>query len=231
MQALKNYLTSSIGRKQIMGVSGIILYGYLFVHLLGNIGLLAGAERFNKYGYLLLHHLAEIIVPVEIVLFVAFALHVVLAIQLKRENRAARPQAYAVNPNHGKKTLYSRTMMVTGIVILLFTVIHVAHFRFGYPDRDYMVTYAGVEMRDLYRTAMEYFSHWWYAGAYVLVMLLIASHLAHGVQSSLQTLGFSHPKYRPAVHWAGVAYAALIAGGFSFLAIWAFLKGMQGGAV
>jgi succinate dehydrogenase / fumarate reductase cytochrome b subunit len=87
-----------------------------------------------------------------------------------------------------------------------------------------MVTYDGVEMRDLYGTLMDAFSNWWYALAYVTVFTLVFSHLAHGVQSSLQTLGFNHPKYTPAILWIGRAYALCISGGFSLLAIWAFFQ-------
>src|SRR3954467_3111431 len=99
MHALKKYLCSSIGRKQLMGLTGIVLYGFLLAHLLGNIGMLAGAERYNRYGYLLLNQISEIILPTEIILIPAFVAHVYLAIRLARENKAARPQAYAVKKN------------------------------------------------------------------------------------------------------------------------------------
>src|SRR5690606_21199532 len=108
--------------------------------------------------------------------------------------------------------------------LLLFIIIHIAHFRFGAVTGKLMVTYDGVEMRDLYTTAMSAFAIWWYTSAYVALFLLLFSHLMHGVQSSLQSLGFNHPKYTPMVHWAGRAYALLISGGFSFLAIWAYFQ-------
>jgi succinate dehydrogenase / fumarate reductase, cytochrome b subunit len=225
MQALKRYVTSSIGRKQLMGLSGIALYGFLFFHLLGNLGLLAGPEHFNRYGHLLLDILTEVVVPAELGLVAAFILHVYLAISLTIENRRARPQGYAVRGGGGRKTLYSATMMVTGVLILFFVFIHIAHFRFQALSGPRTATYDGVEMTDIYYSALHAFSHWWYAGAYVAVFLLIFSHLAHGVQSSLQTLGFNHPKYRAAVHWAGRGYAVLISGGFSFLAIWGYFQG------
>jgi succinate dehydrogenase / fumarate reductase cytochrome b subunit len=223
MHALKKYLTSSIGRKQLMGLSGIALYVYLIVHLLGNIGMLAGAERYNKYGYLLLHEMAEIIIPVEIILIGAFFLHIFLAITLAMENKAARPVAYAVQ-KPAKPRRNSGSMMITGIAILVFVFIHIANFRFGGAGAGGMatVTYGGIEMHDLYGTMMRAFAQWWYTAAYVLVMLLIFSHLSHGVQSSLQSLGLNHPKYTPAIHWAGRLYAVLISGGFSLLAIWAY---------
>jgi succinate dehydrogenase / fumarate reductase, cytochrome b subunit len=224
MIALLKYVKSSVGRKQLMGVTGIILYFFLFAHLVGNLGIFSGAEHYNSYGYLLLHTLGKLVIPMELGLIAALIVHVFLAIKLRAENKAARPVAYAVKPNHGKKTLSSTTMMVTGSSILLFAIVHIAHFRYGAVTGHTMVTYDGVEMRDLYGTLMEAFSHWWYAGAYVLVFTLIFTHLAHGVQSSLQTLGFNHPKYTPAVKWIGLAYAACISGGFSLLAIWAFFQ-------
>lgn len=221
---MKNYLGSSIGRKQLMGATGIIWYGFLLVHLLGNVGLLAGAERFNKYGHMLLSDLAEFIIPTEIALVAALVLHIVLAFKLRGENKAARPVPYAVKADGGKKTLYSSTMMVTGTFIALYIIGHIAHFRFGAVTGSYTVTYEGIEMHDLYRTVMAGFAVWWYTLIYVVALLLIGSHLAHGVQSSLQTLGFNHPKYRACVHWFSRAYAVLIAGGFIFLAVWAYFQ-------
>ncbi len=207
-----------------MGSTGIALYGFLLAHLVGNLGIFSGAEHYNQYGYLLLHTLAELIIPAELALIACILVHIVLAIQLRRENKAARPIAYAVTPNHGKKTLSSTTMMVTGSAILVFVIVHIAHFRYGAVTGHTMVTYDGVEMRDLYGTLMDAFSNWWYALAYVAVFTLVFSHLAHGVQSSLQSLGFNHPKYTPALKWLGRAYALSISGGFSLLAIWAFFQ-------
>jgi succinate dehydrogenase / fumarate reductase, cytochrome b subunit len=225
MHAFKRYLTSSIGRKQLMGITGITLYAYLLVHLIGNVGMLAGAQRYNEYGYLLLHKLAELIIPIEIALILALAVHIYLAISLAIENKAARPVAYAMQKT-SKKTLHSASMMMTGSAILIFVIIHIANFRYGSLGAGgyTMVTYDGVEMRDLYGTMMLAFSQWWYTAAYVLAMILIFSHLMHGVQSSFQSLGFNHAKYSPVIHWAGRLYAVLITGGFSFLAVWAYFQ-------
>jgi len=143
---------------------------------------------------------------------------------VRPEKKAARPVAYAVPTNHGKKTLYSVTMMITGLSILAFVIVHIAHFRYGAVTGHTMVTYDGVTMRDLYGTMMGAFAIWWYALAYVVVFILIASHLAHGVQSSLQTLGFNHPKYAAAVKWIGRAYALVLSGGFCLLAIWGYFQ-------
>lgn len=225
MNALKKYVTSSIGRKQIMGATGIALHLFLLQHLVGNLGLLAGPEYFNKYGYLMLHTLKKLVLPAELGLFAAFVIHIWLAISLTIENKKARPVAYAAKGSGGKKTLYSSTMMVTGILLLFFVFTHIAHFRFQAMSGPLTATYDGVEMTDIYGSALHALSHWWYAGAYVILFVLLFSHLAHGFQSSLQSLGFNHPKYRAAVHWAGRGYALLLSGGFSFLAIWGYLQG------
>ncbi len=226
MHALKKYLSSSIGRKQLMGFTGMVWYGFLLAHLVGNLGMLAGAERFNQYGHLLLHTIAELIIPTEVILVVSILAHVYLAITLSLENKRARPVAYEVKKSSSKNK-NSYLMMMTGTAILVFIIIHIANFRFagaGLGNVMPTVTYAGVEMKDLYSNMMRAFSQWWYMAGYLVVFTLIFSHLAHGFQSSFQSLGFNHPKYTPLVKAAGFAYAALICGGFASLAVWAFLQ-------
>lgn len=208
-----------------MGLTGMAWYGFLLAHLLGNLGMLSGAERFNQYGRLLLHHLAEIIIPAEIALVAALIAHVYLAITLSLENKRARPVAYEVKK--GGKSKHTYLMMMTGTAILIFIVIHIANFRYasaGMGGEMPMVTYDGVTMSDLYSNMLRAFSNWWYMAGYLVVFALIFSHLAHGFQSSFQSLGFNHPKYTPLVKLGGLAYAIVICGGFAFLAIWAHLQ-------
>jgi len=224
MSPVFKYLSSSIGRKQIMGITGVYLYFFLFVHLTGNLGMLWGAEHFNGYAYLLLHTLKEIIYPVECTLLAAFLIHLGLSFRLTAENRAARGGGYAVNASKAGKTPYSRFMMLTGSWLLLFLVVHVPHFRFGAYSGISTVVYDGVEMRDLYGAVMHFFAKPWFAFFYVLSFALLFSHLAHGVQSSLQSLGLKHPRYNAAIPLISRAYAALICGGFSALAVWAYFQ-------
>ncbi len=235
MNWLVDYLRSSIGKKQIMGLTGVPLYGYLFVHLIGNIGLLAGPETFNRYSYVLLNNLAFIIVPIEFFLLACFVAHIVLAFWLRSQNKAARPAAYLVPEHTGegkksarRKSLHSAKMIFTGMWILIFTLIHVAHFRYGAVTGAITVTYDGIEMRDLYTTVMQGLSVWWYSLSYIITMLVIASHLYHGVQSSFQSLGLHHPKYWPMVQGLSKAYAIIITVGFISLIIWGYLQGGVG---
>lgn len=235
MNWLGKYLRSSIGKKQIMGLTGIPLYGYLFVHLIGNFGLMAGAETFNSYSYFLLNELAFFIVPIEFFLLACFVAHIILAFWLRSQNKAARPVAYHVPEHTGKgknaarrKSLHSMKMIFTGMWILIFTIIHVLHFRYGAVTGAVTAVYDGVEMRDLHTTVMQALSIWWYSLSYLITMLVIASHLYHGVQSSFQSLGLNHPKYWPLVQGLSRAYAIVIVGGFIFLIIWGYLQGGVG---
>jgi succinate dehydrogenase / fumarate reductase, cytochrome b subunit len=225
MHALKKYLASSIGRKQLMGLTGIFLYFYLLIHLFGNIGMLAGAERYNRYGYLLLHQMSEIIIPVEILLIVSFIVHVYLALSLAMENKRARPQAYAVKKN-SKASRHTAAMALTGTAIALFAIIHVANFRYGGGGFAGMATvnYDGIEMHDLYGNMIRAFANWWYTLGYIVALLLLYSHLAHGIQSSFQSLGLNHPKWSPILAWGGRAYAIVVCGGFILLAVWAYFQ-------
>ena len=221
--ALK-YLSSSVGRKQIMGVSGIYLYLFLLIHLVGNLGLLIGPEYFNGYGHLLLHTMREIVVPIEVTLLAAFILHLGLGLKLAVENRRARSERYAVNASKAGSGPYSRFMAVSGTWLLVFVLVHVPHFRFGAYGGVGTVSYDGVEMRDIYGAAMHFFAKPWFTAFYVASFVILFTHLSHGVQSSLQSLGLNHPRYNTAIRIVSKAYAILICGGFSCLAVWLYFQ-------
>lgn len=207
-----------------MGLTGVFLYFFLLVHLLGNIGLLSGPEHFNGYGYLLLHTLREITLPIEFLLLAAFLIHVGLSFKLTAENRAARGTHYAVNASKSGRTPYSRFMMLSGSWLLIFVIVHVPHFRFGAYSGVAMVTQDGVQMHDLYGTAMHFFAKPWFTLFYVASFAILFTHLAHGVQSSLQSLGINHPRFNAAIPLLARAYAVLITAGFSAIAIWAYFQ-------
>ena len=219
------YLRSSIGRKQLMGLSGILLYGFLLIHLVGNFGLLSGPEYFNKYGYLMLHTLKKVVVPVEFVLLGAFLLHLFLGFKVTAENRAARPARYAVRASKNPARGFGAYMAASGIWLLVFVLVHVPHFRFDAYRAAPTVTYDGVTMRDLYAEVARSFANGWFTLFYVASFALLLVHLAHGVRSSLQSLGVNHPRWNGALTAASYAYAILICGGFAALAVWLWSQG------
>jgi succinate dehydrogenase / fumarate reductase cytochrome b subunit len=229
MNPILNYFRSSIGRKQIMGLAGIYLYFFLLIHLVGNFGLLSGPEFFNGYGHLMLHTLKKVVIPIEFTLLAAFIAHLGLSLKLTLENRSARPDRYAVNASKAKRGPYAKFMMLTGTWLLIFVVAHVPHMRFGAYSGMEMVVHNGVEMRDLYGTTIRFFAKPWFAAFYVFSFAMLFTHLAHGVQSSLQSLGLNHPRWNALLKAGSWAYAALVCGGFIALAIWAhFQNGVTG---
>ena len=198
-----------------MALTGFGLVGFTASHLLGNLLILLGPDAFNKYAYTLTSN--PLIYVAEAGLLGMFLLHLFLAVVLKLENIAARPQNYYVKVKTGRgETFASSTMPYTGIILLIFVVIHLLNFKFG---SNYPTTVDGVEMRDLYRTVVEYFANPLYVAWYVVAMIALGLHTSHGFQSVFQTWGFNHPKYTPVIQTASLAYGLFVGAGFSILAI------------
>jgi len=216
-------LSSVISTKLIIGATGILLFLYLVVHILGNLLVFLGQDTFNRYSYMLVSN--PLVAPVEIGLVFVVLIHLFKAISMTLQNRAARPAPYAVKKMAGgtsQKSLASSTMIVTGLVLLIFIPIHVAMFKYG-PEYAYGTT----GIRDLYRLEVENFSSPVAVALYVLVMIVVGLHLWHGVASSFQSLGVSGPRFTPAIRKIGKTAAVLIAGGFILIAVWVFLYGVR----
>lgn len=216
---LCTYLGSSIGKKQIMGVTGLMLCGFLVSHLIGNCLIYVGPEAFNRYGHALITN--PLIYLAEAILASIFLTHIGLAIKLTIENKMARPVRYHAfkMSGHGA-TLASRSMPVTGLIILIFMITHLLHFKFG---PVYSAVYGGVEMRDLYRTVVEYFASPVAVAWYLFCMIALGLHLSHGFWSAFQSIGLNHPRYMPLLHKASMAFALVVAGGFAALPIYCYL--------
>lgn len=223
---LKRFLTvitSSIMKKQAMGISGLLLCGFLVTHLAGNCLIYAGPEAFNTYGHLLVTNPA--IYLAEAILALIFLTHIGLAAKLTIENKIARPNNYYMRQATGRgSTLASSTMPITGLLILAFLILHIIQFKFG---PYYEVTHDGVVMRDLYRLLIEYFSSPIAVAWYVFCMLALGLHLSHGFWSAFQSIGFNHPKYMPALQIAAKIFGVLITIGYSALPIYCYLQGAK----
>ena len=188
----------------------------------GNLLLFVGPDAYNAYGHALVS--MKIIYLVEAALVGLFVLHFALAMKLTLENRRARPVAYHGSPNGGRagSSLASRSMILSGAVLLVFTVLHLITFKFG---TVYTTTVDGVEMRDLYQLVQETFQQPTYVAWYVFSLLVLWAHLAHGVSSAFQTFGWNHPAYWTPVRKGGALLAALIALGFMTTPIFLFYRG------
>ncbi len=208
--------------KLLIGVTGFALFVYLIVHIIGNVMVFFGPEVFNKYAYTLEGN--PLIPIIEIGLLLIFLVHVYKTISMFLANQSARPVRYSKKKFAGRpsrKTIASATMIFSGLWLLVFIVIHVKAFRYGV---EYEWPAGG---RDLYRLEMENFANPLVVAFYVVSMLVVGSHLWHGISSSLQSLGLDHPRWTPRVLIAGKAVAVLIAGGFIVIAVWAYLAGAR----
>lgn len=213
MSWVKNTLTSSIGQKIVMSLTGLFLITFLVIHLIGNISLLyADGEAFNQYAHFMKHN--PLIRIGEYVMFAGFLIHIVQGIILVRKNDSARSQGYAVAHKHEKVKMTSKYMGPFGIIILLFLGLHLwDFFSFKYFRLldSAKVTYDGVEMDNLFAKVIEVYTtspvHWI---IYPISMFVIALHLNHGFQSAFQSLGINHKKYTPTIKTVGAIYSVAI---------------------
>ena len=191
---IKTMLLSSIGRKWIVAISGLLMIGFVVVHMTGNLQMYAGTpDKINLYAHLL-HSYPIILWAFRLGLIGVTALHIWGTISLARENRRAKPRQYAVTGRTSrlKVTWTSVTMVISGTVILGFVVFHLLHFTGQVVDKSYAsmeTTVSGVAMHDVYRMVIKGFSNPWISGFYLLAMALLFSHLRHGAASVFQTFG------------------------------------------
>jgi succinate dehydrogenase / fumarate reductase, cytochrome b subunit len=223
---LASLFTTSIGKKILVAVTGLMLVGFVLGHLTGNLLIFAGRDAINEYGHFLhtVGHGLGVWVA-RIGLLAATVLHVVLTIQLTRANRSAREQAYGKQHTQ-VASKSSRTMIFSGLTILAFIVYHLLHFtaRVGNDYSTYTTSLHGETVHDVYRMVIAGFS-WAPASIfYIIAMVLLCSHLSHGVASIPQTLGLGTHRTRPVFKTLGQLFALLVlVGNCSIpIAIWLF---------
>lgn len=218
------FLCSTIGRKVIAAISGIALMLFIVVHLAGNLTLLVpdNGATFNSYA----HHLAglgPLLWVARAGLLVFFLGHVVTAIGVRLDEKRARPEGYAMTASKGgpsKQTWSSKSMLITGLVILVFVPLHIWMFTLNQGAAHARIVQHGVEMKDVYLSVVRGFSDPVKAWAYVAVMALLGFHLRHGFWSAFQSLGALRPKWTPAIYSAALVFALLMAVGFLALPLY-----------
>jgi succinate dehydrogenase / fumarate reductase cytochrome b subunit len=202
------FVASTIGRKVVMAVTGVVLFGFVFVHMLGNLQMfLPDHEAINHYGRFLreMVHGGGIWAS-RAVLLAAVVLHIGAAWSLTRTNWKARPVPYkVVTPD--ASTYASRTMRWSGPILALFIVYHLLHFTVG-------TVHPAFVDGDVYRNVVVGFSVWPVSLFYVIAMVALGLHLRHGVWSMLQTIGVSHPRWNRARNLAASVFTLIIVLGF-----------------
>lgn len=200
MKVITNIFSSSLGKKYIMAVSGLVMFLFVIGHLAGNLQFFLGAESINRYGHFLQTNL-ELIWPARIVLLVTLFLHVWSAIKLSAENRAARPVAYA-NWNPTVASYASRTMLMSGLIVFAFIVYHLLHYTLVVKQVNLtgqnFATFEDPEKRhDIFKMMVVGFSNPWVSIFYVIGIALLCLHLSHGVSAMFQSLGWKNKVYGP----------------------------------
>lgn len=217
-------LTSSVGRKYVMALTGLFLIIFLLVHAYVNLNVLFtnGEENFNRAANFMSTNLLVRIA--EFGLFAGFIVHIYQGYLLANQNRARRSTKYAIDAPAQTSTWYSRSMALLGTLILLFLIVHIANFwvpsRFGGLEE---VAYDRLQTHNLYKKMDEVFSNIWLVGLYVAGCISLAWHLLHGFQSAFQTMGWKHRKYAGAIESVGVVISILLPLIFALMPIFMYL--------
>jgi succinate dehydrogenase / fumarate reductase, cytochrome b subunit len=214
-----NAFSSTVAEKLLIALTGLALFVYLVVHLVGNSLLFLGPETFNGYAHVLMSN--PLVVVIEVGLAAIFVLHVWKTVAMWWRNRGARPEPYyrkrwAGGPS--RKSVASTTMIYTGTIVAIFVVLHVRAFKYG-PAAEV----AGE--RDLYGLLVGFFRNPLNVAFYEVSLALLGFHLWHGLSSALESLGGDEPRVTPAVLLLGKAVAIVLAGGFVFIPLWVYFVG------
>ena len=210
MNWLFNTLGSAIGKKLMMAITGLGFCGFLTVHLAGNLTIYGGKDSFNSYSDHL-HAWGPLLTLAELGLAVFALVHIITGATLFYQNFRARPQRYSVNKSGGGRSLGSRTMPYTGVILLVFVIFHLLNFHF--------VDKSGTTIYEIVAGA---FSDPLYVVIYVIAMVIAAVHVSHGFWSAFQTIGANHPKYMPLIMKISVLFSLIIGIGFGALPVYLF---------
>src|SRR5512141_546296 len=210
MTWIGSFYRSALGKKAVMAVTGVILFGWIFAHMVGNLKLYLGPEHLNEYARFLrvmgapaLPHETLLWIS-RVVLLIAAWLHIQAATQLTLMNRAARPVAYD-RRDYVVASYASRTMRWGGVIILLFVIYHLMHLTWGNVHPDFIKD-------DPYHNVVRGFQVWWVSAFYIIANLALGLHLYHGLWSMFNSLGLNHMKFNAWRKYFAIAFAVIIAG-------------------
>lgn len=219
-----DFLTSSLGRKVVMSLSGLFLMLFLVIHLIGNLQLLAGdgGEKFNVYTQFMTHN--PLIKTISYILYVTILLHAVQGTMIWNYNRQAKGVGYAVKTS-ANASFASKYMFMLGAVIFIFLVVHLYQFwlqmKLGNTE---LVSYGDLTVKNLYVLVTAAYANPLYVLFYVVCMIFLGYHLWHGFQSAFQTLGLNHPKYQKLIFTVGKIYAIIVPAGFAIIPLIMFFS-------
>jgi succinate dehydrogenase cytochrome b subunit len=220
MSSLSRFLSSSVGTKILVALTGLGFAAFLVTHVAANLLVLVDTHAYNEYSHKLISN--PLIYIAEAVLVVLFLTHAFKAVFVTLRNREARGDGYAMKKRAGhtsRKSFASTTMIVTGVWLLLFIVIHLKTFKFG----PWYTTPDG--MRDLSRLVHEVYREPLHVVFYVLSMIVVGLHLSHGLSSAFQSMGLEHPRYNGVIRGTGLAVAIVMGLGFALIPVVIYFGG------
>src|SRR5947209_8529203 len=222
MNLLANIFTSSLGKKYLMAVTGFVLFLFVLGHLAGNLQIFLGPEAINRYGHFLQTNV-ELIWPARIFLLLMVGLHIWAASKLSVENKAARPIGYVRYEPFGS-SYASRTMLMSGIIILVFVIYHILHFTVQWQYVNFtgqsFIDFTDPQKRhDIFKMMVVGFSNIWVSGFYILGLALLCLHLSHGASSMFQSIGLKNDSYGPFLDKGARAGAVLIFVGYTSIPV------------
>lgn len=197
-----------------MAISGLLLVGFVFMHMLGNLQVFLGPEAMNRYAAFLKESAGELLWFARAGLLAAVAAHIGSGMRLVHLNRSARPVGYAYRDDV-QVDFSARIMPMTGLIVLAFIVYHLAHFTVGSVNPDLFELHDAQGRHDVYSMVVLSFQNPWVSGWYVLATLLLSSHLSHGIQSVFQSLGVNNRIYTPTIRALGPILACVLFVGFA----------------
>jgi succinate dehydrogenase / fumarate reductase cytochrome b subunit len=203
---LQRFLGTTIGLKIITALTGVVLSLFVLGHMVGNLQAFQGAEAINAYGKLL-HKEPAILWTVRLVLLAAVGLHIWAYVVLTRKNQEARSTAYRIT-SYKESSFASRSMRITGPLLLLFIIYHILHLTTG-------TVHANFHEGDVYANLVSGLKVVWVSAFYLLAMLALAFHLWHGVWSMFQTLGANQPRYDSLGRRFATGFTLLVTLGFA----------------
>jgi succinate dehydrogenase / fumarate reductase cytochrome b subunit len=212
-----SWLRSSIGKKILMAISGLVLVGFLISHLLGNLLIFRGPEALNAYGAKL-RHLGWWLWAARTFLLAMVAVHIKTSVELAIENRRARPQRYQVQ-RYAETNPAARAMLVSGLLVLAYLVYHLLHFTFRVTHPDISHGLDALGRHDLYTMVVRSFQQPLIAFAYVGGMAFVCLHLSHGVASAFQTLGLTTERTIPILSWVSRLFALAVFLGYGAIPV------------
>ena len=207
-------VTSSVGQKFLVALTGLALTTYVIAHMIGNLHIFQGRDEINDYAHML-QSLGPVLWGMRLGLLACFVIHIWLSLTLKAKSVAARPTGY-VYVNTARATLASRTMVQTGLLILAFVLFHLAHFTFAWVDKADGKNFLELMhngQRDVYTMVVYGFRNPLVSTLYLIAQAILWVHLSHGVASTFQSLGLSTPRTWPFFRILGYLVATIVAGG------------------